>query len=327
MILIVTNKIDAHSDIIIQKLHDKEIEFYRFNTEDYPLKYNINVSQTNRKKELTLTTPAHGAIDLTRVDSIWYRRPEDSKIDPVIKDKKLVEFAQNESKKTLMWLWDILEDKFWVNHPRNNIPASSKLRQNEFAKKSGVRIPDSLITNESKKAKEFLRNYEAVATKPISGGFIKRGNKFKYIYTNVITPENAGNIKLVKYCPTLLQEYIPKKFELRITVVGNDIFACKIESQKSEKAKYDWRRYDDDNVPHTSFELPYRIKRFCFNIVNHFNLNFGAIDIIVTPDNDYVFLELNPNGQWGWIESLTGIPISEAVIKTLTEKIKTSSVK
>jgi glutathione synthase/RimK-type ligase-like ATP-grasp enzyme len=238
-----------------------------------------------------------------------------------------VEFAQSESKRTLMWLWDILREKFWVNHPRNNVPAGSKLYQNEIAKKNGIKIPDSLITNEPKEAERFIKKYRIVAIKPISGGFIKRGNKFKYIYTNVITQENARDIELVKYCPTLLQEYIPKNFELRITVIGNEIFACKIDSQKSEKTKYDWRRYDNENVPHTLFELPRRIKSFCFEIVNHFDLNFGAIDMIVTPNNEYVFLELNPNGQWGWIENLAGIPISEAVIKTLTEMIKTPKLK
>lgn len=316
MILIVTNKVDSHSDIVIRKLHELHIPFYRFNTEDFPQKVCLTLQQNIDGQRIVLDTP-HGAFNLNRVKSIWYRRPKEGVIASEIEDIYIRAFTKKETKTMLTWLWGCLEDRFWVNHPQSNRVAGNKLLQEHVARGYGVRTPDYLITNDYRKARRFVDQYPTVVVKPISGGMVKRKNDYHLIYTNRLSDKDLLKLGLVTYAPTFFQEYIPKSFELRITVVGNSVFACRINSQDSEKTKDDWRRYDFDNVDHLPYDLPNRIEDFCHKLVNHFGLHFGAIDMIVTPKGEYVFLEINPNGQWAWIEDLTGMPITDALVDIL----------
>lgn len=114
--------------------------------------------------------------------------------------------------------------------------------------------------------------------------------------------------------PCIYQQYIKKKHELRITVVGEEVFAAAVNSQDFEETKIDWRR---ENLEFYKTSIPKHIEVKCIEIVKKLGLHFGAIDLILDKDDNYVFLEVNPNGQWAWIESQTELPISEAIIKFL----------
>ena len=116
----------------------------------------------------------------------------------------------------------------------------------------------------------------------------------------------------------MAQKYIEKKLEFRVTVVGQDIFTCAIHSQDSERTKEDWRRYDFENVKHESYDLPENVKSSLLRFMQLCHLTFGAIDMILTPEGDYVFLEVNPSGQYIWIENLAKLPISRSIAENLT---------
>lgn len=137
------------------------------------------------------------------------------------------------------------------------------------------------------------------------------------IYTHEIEEEDLEKLNLVSNSPTLFQKCISKKIELRITIVGDKIFTASIDSQASEKTRVDWRNYDFQNVSHTTFKLPEKVEGLCFQLIKRLGLVFSAIDMILTPDDRYIFLEINPNGQYLWIELLTGLPISEAIARLL----------
>jgi glutathione synthase/RimK-type ligase-like ATP-grasp enzyme len=110
---------------------------------------------------------------------------------------------------------------------------------------------------------------------------------------------------------------VPKRVELRITVVGDQVFAAEIHSQKAKRTRIDWRRYDLAHTPHYPHTLPDEVRRSCVELVRRLGLCYGAIDMVLTPDGRYVFLEINPNGQFLWIEQLTGMPISDAICDLL----------
>ncbi|MEX0910336.1 MAG: ATP-dependent carboxylate-amine ligase, partial [Candidatus Paceibacterota bacterium] len=113
------------------------------------------------------------------------------------------------------------------------------------------------------------------------------------------------------------QEYIPKAYEVRVTVVGDLTFAARIDSQESSRTEVDWRQYDFANVGHYTEELTHEIHSRCVNLVKELGLRYGAIDLIVTPQGEWVFLENNCNGQWLWIEKLVGLEISDAIARLL----------
>ncbi|WP_345005774.1 hypothetical protein [Snuella lapsa] len=112
----------------------------------------------------------------------------------------------------------------------------------------------------------------------------------------------------------IFQNEISKEYELRVTVVNGKIFAAKIDSQSNDNTKLDWRK---GRLKFSRYRLPQHIEEMCLRITSKLNLNFGAIDLIKTKNN-YVFLEINPNGQWVWIENDTGLNISDEIINFLT---------
>lgn len=316
--MVVSTKLDPHVDIIANKLNERKIPFVRFNTEDFPLRVSASIFFDKDNQRQLLNFPDDRKIVGSEVGGIWYRRPAQfefsSEFTPAIHL-----FAEQESRSTIMGLWEIL-NCVWINHPEANRIAELKVKQLKLATEVGLEIPKTLVTNKPADAKRFFRETrgKGVIIKRLGGGIVLDGNEGSMLYTSIVSEKNIKDVDKVRYVPTLFQEYVEKDLELRITVVGSKVFACEIHSQKSEKAKIDWRR-DTLNLLHREHKLPAETEFKVVDLVHKLGLNFGAVDMILTPDGKYVFLEINPNGQWGWIEDLTGMPISEEIINLLTK--------
>jgi hypothetical protein len=133
-------------------------------------------------------------------------------------------------------------------------------------------------------------------------------------YTRRVTRDEALTLaSLVPNGPVLVQPYVHKAYELRVTVVADQVFACRINSQGSPRTQVDWRHYDLGNVPHRQITLPPETEAKILELMGSCDLVFGAIDLIVEPDGTHRFVEVNPFGQFAWIEGLTGMPISLAI--------------
>lgn len=240
-----------------------------------------------------------------------------------ITTKAIREYIARESEVFLESLPHFL-DLFWVSSPDAISIASRKPYQLLLAKKLGLRIPDTFIGNFHAEAENFIDKQNELALKAICMPAVEvksEANKeidALRLYTRRLhRMEIKDFLPQIRNCPTILQPYIKKDFELRITVAGNSVFPCAIYSQATERTQEDWRRYDLANTPHKTYELPKAIKEKCIALVKELGLVFGCIDMIVTPDGDYVFLEINPNGQWLWIERLTDMPIGDALAEML----------
>lgn len=318
-ILIVSTKFDPHVDIIIKSLSERHIPFVRFNTEDYPLKSFLSVSLASEGHQEKLKVPNNPEIEGEDIGSVWYRRPAPFEFPPKFSPHAHV-FAERETIATMRGLWSLL-DCTWVNHPDKNRLAEIKLSQLKKAIQLGFEIPRTLVTNNSAEARKFIRSVQGnVVVKTLSGGAVLDEENPTAIFTNILKPDDVKYLGEVRFAPTLFQEYIPKAVEIRTTVVGNQVFAAEIHSQSLESTKYDWRRKALELV-HQPHQLPKDIEKKCLSLVKSFGLNFGAMDLILTPNDRYVFLELNPNGQWAWIEDLTGLPITDTLIDVLTGQI------
>ena len=182
--------------------------------------------------------------------------------------------------------------------------------------------PETLVTSNPDEAESFILNLKPkrVVYKTLSRPLISDvGDEVRSVFTSEISEITTPMRSAIRVAPCLFQEYIEKDYELRITVVGNQVFAARIYSQEHEETKLDWRR-DQHKVTlrHEVENLDPQLERMCINLTRSLGLTFGAIDMIVTPRQERVFLEINPNGQWGWIEKLTGLPIADALIDVLT---------
>src|SRR5207249_3343457 len=112
------------------------------------------------------------------------------------------------------------------------------------------------------------------------------------------------NLEKYSLTPSIFQEYIEKEYELRITVVGEKVFAAKVDSQKQDETKIDWRKH---KTLFQQYSLPKEISDKCVELTQKLNLSFGAIDIIRNKEGQYTFLEINPNGQWAWLDIEVGL--------------------
>lgn len=315
-ILIVSTKYDPHVDFLIPRLTERRIPFIRFNTEDFPLRSGLTVTfdESGHHREV-LSLPNSPDTVGEDVTSVWYRRPAPSEF-PEEFALAVRMFAEEETRDTMRGLWELL-DCLWVNHPENIRRANSKLHQLNIAYQIGLEIPRTIVTNVPEEARKFINSSHGdVIVKPLSRGLIDEYDQPMAFYTSVVDPEQANQIQRVQYTPSLFQEYVPKDVELRITVVGDQVFAAKIHSQQRDDTRHDWRR-NALALEHKEHQLPVEIQEKCLSLTKKLELQFGAIDMILTPDGRYVFLEINPNGQWAWIEELTGLPISEALIGLL----------
>lgn len=300
MILIITHKEDYTADFLINKLNLKGISYKRFNCEDLP------------KTEYYIDNEINAYFDhQSAFTSVWFRRTKLPEIeaDPAVREYLLVEYDA-----LLKNLFNIIAAK-WVSEPYHIYKAENKLFQLKTAKEIGWAVPKTLVTNSKNRLRNFyLENKKNIIIKPLAQSKIAAGNENLFLFTNLVKEEHIDSIDTYDLTPCIFQEKIEKSLELRVTVVGNKAFTAAVDSTLSEESRIDWRK---GHLPFFKYALPSEIETKCILLVKKLNLRFGAIDIIKNTDGQYIFLEINPNGQWAWIEQETGMPISEAIINEL----------
>jgi glutathione synthase/RimK-type ligase-like ATP-grasp enzyme len=325
MILIITNPLDEHADLVCSHLDQQQKKYLRMHPETFPNEVSLTFKPgtwlLNSQISQTAGVCPPQAFDLSRVSAVWFRRPQSAEL-PAGCSAEEVSFARKEWQHVLRCVYHKLRNRRWLNDPDQIARAEDKPEQLEVAGSLGLRIPRSIVTNDPLAAISFFDDIDGeVIYKQLSGYFYLdriEGRGYS-IYTNVISRKDLlDRADSIRLAPCLLQEYVDKSKELRVTIVGTTIFATEIDSQASERSRVDWRHYDIPNTPYRQVEIPSMVGTRLIALLKHFSLSFGCIDMIVTPTGEYVFLELNANGQWQWIEKLTGQPISMEIAKFLS---------
>ena len=161
-----------------------------------------------------------------------------------------------------------------------------------------------------------------MCTKPVASSKLLIDGEVKTRFTEKFTQEELNHLTTLKHCPIIFQQYIPKKFEIRGTIVGEKIFAARIDSQDAGAGTaIDWRRYNIPKTPHYPYELPIDVSARLIALHKSLNVHISSFDLIHTVDEEFVFLETNPYGQWLWIEDLTGLKISQEIAQFLTRDL------
>lgn len=317
IILFITNKEDITTDFIVNKLNKLGESYYRLNTEDLISKIGINFDFENHDFEI-IDHSKNLIINTKNIRSVYYRRPKLPLLDYYSIKFGEKKFLLSEITYLLEGFYKILFDKFWISPVFSIREAENKIYQLIKAKKLGFEIPKSLITTNEEKAKYFieLKNQDCVI-KAIKTGFIEDNEDPKIIFTSLLKKENLNSLYRVKYFPTFFQNKIDKEADIRITVVGNKIFPAKIKSQAFEDSKIDWRKGSNPTLEYEHFDIPKKLEEKCLKLTKIFGLKFSAIDLILNKNNKYIFLELNPNGQWAWIEKKLEFDISGEITKLL----------
>ncbi|MEK4698516.1 MvdC/MvdD family ATP grasp protein [Solibacillus sp. FSL R7-0668] len=321
MIFILTDSYDIHADLVIKNLVDSSIDYFRFNLDTSALK-NSKISFKNGVWHIQQNSHLITSND---IDVVWARRGfVELTLEELNDNSTGFQIWKNEWNKTLNGFYSTLKNKKWLNKLDKAYKGENKYLQMEIAEHVGFNLPPILISNEKNELLSFVEKHETVVFKMMAQDFYQSDKGiYEGLYVNIINSMDIiEKFNTVGENPIVLQKYIPKSFEVRYTVVGCEHFVCKIDSQKSNKANVDWRRYDIPNTPHIPINPPKEIKDKVNQLLSIFDLNYGALDFIVTPNNEWYFLEINCFGQWLWIEDLTGLEISKEISKWLITNVK-----
>lgn len=312
-VLIITRENDTTADHVLRRMADRGIPYFRLNAEKFG---DVGIALRFPNIHDSVISFRDTQITISKIRGVWLRRL----IKPTacqIPDLEARTFAEGELDFSLRWLIDLLGNYCPVLDPEANIlKGRNKFDQLVVAENVDLRIPITLITNDSTAARDFVDRHKKVAIKSVAGYGHQVEGGFYTVYTNIVTNDILGRFDLIRLAPVCLQEYIEKDFELRITVVGSRVFACRIDSQSTPQTRVDWRHYDD-LTPHSIYATDKSLDDRLTAIMRHYGIRFASFDLIVTLDGKIVFLEMNPSTQFLWIEKLTGMPITDAIILRL----------
>jgi MvdD family ATP-grasp ribosomal peptide maturase len=320
-VLIITHGQDNESiDLVSQAIEHRGEVAIRFDTDRFPTEVQLDLLYSGEIERLLLTQDGR-EFDLSEVSGVWYRRLNIGGKIPADMDAQFRAASIQESRVTVFGLITSLR-AFHLDSIPVIRRVENKQLQLQVAREIGLDTPRTLITNKSEAVRDFARNCKTgIITKMMASFAIyDEDGQERVVFTNPVTEEDLEHLDGLKFCPMTFQELLPKEVELRVTIVGKQVFCAAVDSQKLDRAKFDWRKEGiallDAWYP---YPLPTDIETKLLQFMAYFGLHYGAIDIIVTTDGRYVFLEVNPVGEFFWLELYAGLPISNAIADVLIQ--------
>jgi hypothetical protein len=312
---LVTERGDLSADLLVVTLRNMGVEFLRLNLDLYPHEPVLSWSSESASLSIGLDGEEYASKQFS---SAWYRRlpavtaPPEPAPEPWVGD-----FIMSERRRLLEGIWHAT-DWFWVNHPDAVRRAENKLVQLRRAGECAFRLPKTLVTSDPLKAASFVACQPSIAKALSTASVAARDTRFA-LFTRMVQPSDVEQSAAIEVAPVIFQELIQPKVDVRVTVVGAHVFATAIHLHGEGSQVVDWRSVDDSKVSYVETTVPSDVVEACKRMMLQFGLVYGAFDLVVS-DGSWYFLELNPSGQWGWIEKATGQPITQALSTTLIEQ-------
>jgi glutathione synthase/RimK-type ligase-like ATP-grasp enzyme len=302
VLLLVTHREDLTADWLVWELESRGAAFIRFNTEDYPTRALLEWTTQDVTLELV-----SGSVRCAEVDAVWWRRPLEPHM-PAEMPEAEARWAATEAAGALTAVWRSM-DAHWVNAPTANADADCKPEQLVRAARCGLDVPATLLTNSAGALRRFLTRHPSAVCKSLRDPRVPQDGEDRLFFTSALALADVDDLGDLGPEPYLFQALVPKRYDIRVTVIGDRAWSCRIESQDVAASAVDWRRGPIEQLPHAVEELPPAIARRCVELAHSYGLRFAAIDLVRRDDGGYSFLELNPNGQWVWVERLTSLPL------------------
>ena len=316
-VAVVTALDDITADMVIAELNQRGVPVIRFNPTDLGtgLSMSARFGTDALPLEGSLRTPSRRA-ELDAIRSVYWRRatwPDFADLDPG--DARWVAAQVRHGLGGVLYA---LPGCLYANHPLANQRADVKPLQLAAAQRLGFLVPPTLVSNRLEDIKDFAGTHGDVVYKALRWTAHSRGGVGHTTWTEPV--EAADFDASVEAAPVLVQARVDKVADLRVTVVGEQVFAVRIDSDL-----LDWRT-DYDALSYTVVNIPEDLEHALVGFLAHFGLAFGCFDLCVRrTDESPVWLELNPNGQWGWLEDETGLPLTAAFADLLQEGTRHAS--
>lgn len=309
-ILIVTMRADLHADIVARKIVERGATPFRLNLDEFPEHFTITLEQHDGGLDGVLChIPTGDRLSLSEVGAVWMRKKADFSFLAGALPAQEKAFAEAEMEHVMFGLLYCL-DCYWMSHPLAARGAMWKGEQLMRAARAGFAVPPSMVTNQRDRLETFRTSlggdiiFKALSSSTLGGLEVTAEERTTgNLGTTRITEAHADLLDAVAELPCFFQQHIAKQCDVRATVIGDRIFAARIHSQDDPRTVTDFRDFSVE-IPYEVEDLPPDVARRCIDFVHSYGLNFGALDLVVNPEGEYVFLENNPVGQFLFVEQL-----------------------
>lgn len=308
MILVVSFPDNAHVEAVREHLRAPHAVV---DVASFPVASSLSVAHDAAGTSMAWRLPDGQVVDLADVGAVWYRRLRPLGLAEDLDETSRL-FAWSESTEALTGTWYAL-DAFWMNHPLADDAAQRKVLQLRLAVEVGLEIPDTLVTNDPEAARAFVER--------VGPGRVIR-KAFRNIpeaprSTAVVHASDLDRLELVRYAPVIFQGFVAAALDLRVTVVDGECFTAQIRSDADHQVDY---RLGLGTAEVTAHQLPTELEDRLRELMRRLGVSYGAIDLRLTPQGQYVFLEINPGGEYLFASSRTGQPVPEAIAAALTRR-------
>lgn len=308
-ILVISEPRDLHAQSVIQELPKygaRDVVLLNFS--DFPQRMSIDQHlPTVGADSFSLTLPGGRRLPLEALRSVWWRRPQGYGVPAQGMSPQDRQFALSESATAFQGMWQCTEC-LWVNDIIRDAAASHKPWQLHLAKQCGLTVPETLITNDPAQARAF---WEHCSGEIIYKPFIQTFHGWRE--TRRLRPEELAKLESVRLAPVIFQRLIPGALDLRVTVIGEELFAAAVDLSKVDY-QLDVRLNQQAYERHT---LPAEVAQRLLTLMRRLGLEYGAIDLRLTPGGEYCFFEVNPAGQFLFVERSCQLAISDALARHL----------
>jgi ATP-grasp ribosomal peptide maturase len=308
VVLVVADATDPTADRVCAALAGRAARFFRFDTADIPQRLGLRAELGTTSWRGELVT-AEDRVDLDEVGAVYVRRPRP--FEPPAHLSAIEQWhSAIECRYALGGILASLDGVRWCNRPAHSADAAYKPKQLRDFRACGLATPPTLITNDAQAVRDFADQVGSVICKPVAVGVVRSGDRTHAVYTRRVTAQELEHLSGVDYSAHLFQSYVDALFSVRLTVVGEEFFAVRIDAG-SDRARIDWRS-DYAALSYRVIDTPPDIRAGVTAYMKMAGLAFGAFDFGVTAEGWWAY-ECNAEGQIGWLEAETGSAISEAI--------------
>lgn len=308
-VLIVSTLADPHAQAVMAALAERGTRVELLDLAEYPGKLTLTMAFADGARRFQLSRPGQGLLDLADVRAVWWRRPAAFGLPDTLRDPAHRQLALSESHTAFHGLFEAM-DALWINPPARNSSAAHKPYQLALAQRLGLEIPQTVMTSDPEEAREFWRMCDGNV---IYKQFIALPEAW-WETRRLREAETKVADAAIRLAPVIFQRHVAAVADLRVTIVGDEMFAAAVDLSD---LSYDVDVRLNLNARHVAHDLPQDVAEMLRALMRHLGLVYGAIDLRLTEDGRYVFLEINPAGQFLYVEQQTGQPITAALAARL----------
>jgi ATP-grasp ribosomal peptide maturase len=312
-VLALARDLDWSADRLVEELARRGVPVFRTDLAAFPQALKLDARLGPDGWDGVLAT-GHRQVRLRDIRSVWYRHPSHFEFPDGMSGPER-QHAAAEARVGLAGVLGCL-DVLWVNHPARESDAL-KPRQLHVARRCGLTVPDTVVTNDPAAVRGFaaVHGGEPLAGKTLAAALLVESGRLQMAYTRCVEPAELADLAGIELTAHLFQPFLVKAWEARVTVVGEQVFAAAVHAG-SDAAQVDFRA-DYASLEYQVVVPPEPVVAGMRRFMQAFGLSFGAFDFIVTPAGEWVMLECNSAGAYGWLEEQLDLPISAALADLL----------